>query len=75
MNSQKLEVVQDFTYCGVSLEGKSIKVKGIQTLRANDKCLMRVTSMEVKYTSTGFWYGNLREYYHLKDLSKDGRVY
>ena len=33
---------------------KSIKVKGIQTLRVNDKCLMRILSLKVKYTSTGF---------------------
>lgn len=62
MNSYKLEVIQEFTYLGVSLDStgewkskrKSIKVKGIQTLRVNDKCLMRVLSLKVKYTSTGF---------------------
>ena len=34
----------------------------------------RVTHVAKNIVHTGFWLGNLRERYHLKDLSVDGRI-
>jgi hypothetical protein len=54
---QRLGVVKEFTYLGAKLEisrefrrqKEIIKAKGIQTLRAIRKCVMRAIILKLKY--------------------------